>query len=77
MEKYLPYTESEYKEVKEVIDSISTHIPHDRMGWIWSNHNKILNTNEGQPCSCGSAANHWIRAVNTIKDFVSKVEKND
>lgn len=76
MEKYLPYTEVEYIELKQVIDSISTHIPNDRMGWIWSNHNKILNTKEGQPCACGSASSHWIRAVATIKDFVKGVETN-
>ena len=76
MKNYTPYTEAEYIELVEVIQSIHTHIPNDRMGWVWSNHNKILNTTEGQPCACGSAANHWIRAVNTIKDFVSKVEEN-
>ena len=76
MEKYLPYTEAEYKELKEVIDSINSYIPNDRMGWVWSNHNKILNTKEGQPCSCGSASGHWIRAVQTIRDFVKKVESN-
>jgi len=77
MEKYLPYTQAEYIELVEVIQSIHTHIPNDRMNWVWANHNKISGTNEGQPCSCGSAANHWIRAVNTIKDFVKKVEAND
>jgi hypothetical protein len=76
MEKYLPYTEAEYKELKEIMDAITTHIPHDRMGWIWDNHNRISKTNEGQPCSCGSAASHWLRAANTIRDFIINVEKN-
>ena len=76
MEKYLPYTETEYKELKEIMDAISTHIPNDRMGWVWGNHNRILRTNEGQPCSCGSASSHWIRAANTIRDFIINVEKN-
>ena len=73
---YLPYTEADYKELKEVIDSIGAYIPHDRMAYIWSNHNKILKTNEGQPCSCGSAAGHWRRAVETIRNFITNVEKN-
>lgn len=74
MEKYLPYTEEEYNELKSVIKDISTHIPTDRMGWVWSNHNKILKINEPQPCSCGSASTHWIRAVSTIRDFISQIE---
>jgi hypothetical protein len=77
MQKYFPYTETEYKELKEIMDNITTHIPNDRMGWVWGNHNRILRTNEGQPCSCGSAAAHWVRAANTIRDFIINVEKND
>ena len=74
--KYLPYTEAEYKELKSVMENILTHIPNDRMGWVWQNHNKISNSNEAQPCSCGSASAHWIRATNTIRNFIIKVEKN-
>jgi len=75
-ERFHPYTPLEYAELKEVIQSITTHIPTDRMSWIWSNHNKILKTNEAQPCSCGSAAGHWQRATQTIRNFVENVEKN-
>ena len=39
--RYLPYTEAEYKELKEVMDS---------------------------------AAGHWKRAADTIRDFINKVE---
>ena len=76
MEKYLPYTEAEYKELKEIMNTITTHIPNDRMGWVWGNHNRILKTNEGQPCSCGSASGQWIRATETIRNFIINVEKN-
>lgn len=68
--RFHPYTTEEFKELKRVIDSISTHIPNDRMGWIWSNHNKINKTNIPQPCSCGSASAEWIRATETIRGFV-------
>ena len=74
MKDYKPYTEEEYVELKSIMDSITTHIPNDRMGWIWNNHNKILNTHENQPCSCGSASKHWIRAVSTIKQFIEEKE---
>jgi len=72
--KYWPYDEVEYKELKEVMDTITTHIPHDRMSWVWNNHNKILKTKEAQPCSCGSAAAHWKRAADTIREFINRVE---
>ena len=75
--RYLPYTESEYLELKSTMTAISTHIPNDKMGWIWSNHNHILKTNEPQPCSCGSASSHWIRAATTIREFIKKVESTN
>jgi hypothetical protein len=75
MEKYLPYTEAEYIELRQVIQSITTHIPNDKMHWVWNNHNKILKTTEPQPCSCGSAAGHWVRAATTIREFIKKVEQ--
>jgi hypothetical protein len=75
-ERFYPYTPLEYAELKEIIQSISTHIPTDRMGWVWNNHNRILNTKEPQPCSCGSAAGHWRRATDTIRSFVDNIEKN-
>jgi len=77
MNKYHPYTEAEFMELKGIVESITTHIPNDKMGWVWSNHNRICRTNEPQPCSCGSAAGHWKRAVETIRNFVTKVESTN
>ncbi len=74
MKDFTPYTEEEFKELKSVIDSITTHIPNDKMGYIWNNHNKILNTKEPTPCSCGSAAGLWNRATQTIREFVRSKE---
>jgi hypothetical protein len=75
-ERFYPYTPLEYAELKEIIESITTHIPTDKMAWIWNNHNRILNTKEPQPCSCGSAAGHWRRATDTIRNFVANIEGN-
>ena len=71
---YTPYTESEYNELKNIMNQITTHIPNDKMSWLWSNHNRILKTNEPQPCSCGSAAGHWRRAAETVRNFISQKE---
>jgi hypothetical protein len=71
---FQPYSKEEFIEMRNIMKDITTHIPNDRMGWVWSNHNKILKTNEPQPCSCGSAAANWIRAADTIRNFISQKE---
>lgn len=71
---YHPYTQDEYNEVKRVLNDITTHIPNDKMSWVWSNYLKVTKTTEPQPCSCGSAAGHWRRAVEGLREFVTKVE---
>ena len=76
MRDYTPYNAVEYVELKSIMDSITTHIPNDRMDWIWNNHNRINKTNESKPCSCGSAAGHWKRAAETIRNFITNIEKN-
>ena len=74
--RYLPYTEGEYIELKSIMKDITSHIPNDKMDWVWGNHNRILKTNEAQPGSCGRASNLWIRATETIRNFIINVEKN-
>ena len=72
--KWHPYTEEEYTELKSVMQTISTHIPTDKMGWVWNNYKTITGSNETQPCSCGSAAGHWRRAVDEINRFIKEIE---
>jgi len=74
MNPYAPYTEMEFNELKAIVDGITTHIPNDKMGFIWNNYKKITNSNEAQPCSCGSAAGHWRRAVDEIRNFITQVQ---
>jgi hypothetical protein len=71
---FFPYTKEEFIELRSIMKDITTHIPNDRMGWVWNNHTKISGTNEPQPCSCGSAAGHWKRAAETIRNFISTKE---
>ena len=71
---FFPYSKEEFIEMRDIMKDIVTHIPNDRMGWVWGNHNKILKTNEPQPCSCGSAAANWKRAAETIRNFISQKE---
>ena len=48
--KFHPYTEAEYNELKGIAETISTHIPQDKVDWVWNNHNRILGTQETKPC---------------------------
>lgn len=73
-DRFYPYTEAEFVDLRNTMMQITTHIPHDKMGWVWGNHNRINKTNESQPCSCGSAAGHWKRAAETIRNFISQKE---
>lgn len=75
MNPFAPYTQSEFNELKAVLAEITTHIPNDKMSWVWNNFKKVTNSNETQPCSCGSAASHWKRAVETLRNFVTKAEE--
>ncbi len=71
---FLPYTLEEFKDLRNTMMNITTHIPHDKMSWVWSNYLKITNTKETQPCSCGSAAGHWRRAADGIRQFIISKE---
>lgn len=73
-DKWFPYTETEYNELKSIAATITTHIPNDKVDWVWSNHNRINGNNETRPCTCGSAAGHWARAMETIRSFIKRIE---
>lgn len=61
----------EYKELKEVLEGITTHIPEHRMGYIWNSYNKVSGDSKGpQPCACASAAKYWRQAVDELRAYV-------
>lgn len=64
-------SESELKELKEVLSKINTTIPHDKTGYIWSTFNLLRKENEPQPCLCKSSVGNWVRAVNFLREYVS------
>lgn len=73
-DRFYPYSEAEFIDLRNVMMSITTHIPHDKMSWVWSNYLKISGTREPQPCSCGSAAGHWRRAADGVRGFITSKE---
>jgi hypothetical protein len=69
------FTAEEYQKLKETIEPIKDYLPENQLAYIWDNYRIISgNIEEPRPCSCGSAAAHWIKAVNTIKNYITEVE---
>ena len=66
------YTNEEFLSLKGTLDTIGNYLPDDKVGYIWSNYQKIANTTEGQPCSCSSSAGLWIKAVNTVRNYIKE-----
>jgi len=69
--KYHPLSEEHFMEVKSVVDSITSHMPEDKANLIWSTYNAIRNSNERQPCTCGSSGRYWGEAINGIRNFIN------
>lgn len=64
------YTNEEFKEMVEFLQTITTHIPEHQAGYVWNNYKKISGDHSNQPCMCGSAAAHWRRAIETMREYV-------
>lgn len=74
--KYHPYTEEGYNELKLFAQGIRDYIPEDKASYVWNNFKLISGDKSNQPCMCGSSAKYWGLAMNTIRDFIKKVETN-
>jgi hypothetical protein len=69
------FNEEEYQKLKDSIKDIKDYLPENLLPYIWDNYRIISgNREEPRPCSCGSAAAHWKKAVDTIKNYIKEVE---
>ena len=66
------YTNEEFKELCVFASSIRDWIPEDKAGYVWNNYKKISGDNSNAPCTCGSAAPHWKRAMDTIRTYIKE-----
>ena len=64
------YTNEEFKEMVEFLETITTHIPEHQAPYVWSSFQKISGDTSNRPCTCGSAAAHWRRAIDTMRTYV-------
>lgn len=63
--------EVELTELKSVLSTITTRIPENKAGYIWNTFNQITGARENQPCMCQSSAGHWVRAIDTLRNYVN------
>jgi hypothetical protein len=68
------YTYEEIAELKDFITNLGMNLPEDKLTYVWSNYKRILNVEETQPCSCQSSSGLWIKAVDTIRNFIKTQE---
>ena len=65
----------EYQKLKETAEGIKDYLPENLLPYIWDNYRIISgNIEEPRPCSCGSAAGHWKKAVDMIKNYIREVD---
>ena len=65
----------DYQKLKDNIKEVKDYLPENLLPYIWDNYRIISgNIEEPRPCSCGSAAGLWIKAVDTIKNYIKEVE---
>ena len=62
--------EEELKELKEILSTITTHIPEHQASYVWRMYSKVAGDKGNQPCMCGSAAKYWKQAIDTLRNYV-------
>ena len=60
----------ELEDLKEVLASITTHIPEHQAGYIWDMYNKIDGNHGARPCMCSSAGKYWKAAVDELRNYI-------
>lgn len=63
--------ETELTELKDVLAQITTRIPESKASYVWNTFNQIRGLHEPQPCMCQSSAGNWVRAIDTLRNYVN------
>ena len=70
------FSNEEIATMRERMSSFTNYIPNNLAGYIWNTYKKIKGTQERQPCTCGSSAKHWRKAVDTINSFLKSYDND-
>lgn len=66
--------DDEVKELREFLAGLGAYLPENKMSYVWSLYKKVANSNEPQPCSCQSAAKLWVKALDTVRNYVKELD---
>jgi hypothetical protein len=66
------FTEEEYQQLKDLVARTKDYLQDGDLTLVWNSYKKITNSQENQPCGCGSAAGLWKKAVDNIKEYVTQ-----
>ena len=65
-------TPDEFKQVKDRLALVTTHLPKDdyTLRLIWSSYVKVTGQPQPQPCTCSSSGGLWLGAVETLRKYI-------
>lgn len=69
-QKYQPLSYTQFVELKNELDKITTNVPENVAPLLWNYYNLIRSVSENRPCMCQSAAALWIGCVNFLREWV-------
>jgi hypothetical protein len=73
-ERYHPLTAEQFIKLKDVLSTITSHLPDSEAPFIWNMYNDTRGVAERQPCTCGSSGRYWAEAVKHLNSFVKERE---
>lgn len=68
------FTTEEFQALKALIERTKDYLADGDLTLVWSSYKKITESQENQPCGCGSAAGLWKKAVDSIRTYIKEVE---
>ena len=68
-------TESEFTELKNTLNEITTNLPNHLTDFVWNTYNRIKSTREPKPCMCKSSGGLWAGAVDFLRNYVTENDK--
>ena len=71
------FTPEQILEMRNVLAEIGQYIPEHHANYVWNSYKIINDTNENQPCMCGSSAAHWRKAVNSMRNYINSLDNDN
>ena len=72
--KYAPFTEAEFKELKEEVEVLGAYLPESQLRIMWERCTRIRGKRENQPCMCKGSSGLWARCIDDIRAFIKERE---